>query len=131
MLVRERCWRGCATNALCQRQSRTLGRDGALLSELRRDREREDPRQKMSRGGARESAPFGKHLLRELRRAAHPKGIGSMNREARGPFSDDPRRVRQWNRFAEAMGGQEVEEAVAGSSVDGTPTGARTSRRAF
>ncbi len=51
---------------MSQRQSRALDRDGAVLFELREDRERKDPDRNVLRGTTREEAADAGCLLRGL-----------------------------------------------------------------
>jgi hypothetical protein len=64
---------------LPQRQSRTLGSDGTLLSELRRGRQQEHPRKRVRPGETCEKAPCAKYLLRGLRPRTRPGKTGPMS----------------------------------------------------
>jgi hypothetical protein len=62
---------------LRQRQSRTCGRDGASLSELRRRGERKHHQPSLRPGDAREDASLAEFLLRRLRATIAPGTLGA------------------------------------------------------
>jgi chaperonin GroES len=94
----KRSTRNGTERALLERQSRARDRDGAVLPELRGDREREDPGANVLRGEPREEAPGTKFLLPRLRRTTHPGKMSALTKDERWlhpeesvPCATDPR----------------------------------------